>query len=295
MKKFSILSSIFIATAIFSNSNYVFADTTQTKTKTNANGICKVKKIKVVPASSKDNLVGLDYELFNVKHESHRKNIEKEPKDFSSDGTFFIFKEPYANLTPPDLNAAKFKEGCLASLAEWKALPSDELYTYDDSYNIEPIFISKDKKYLITTIGSYMFSGGAHGIGGMEYRFYNTETQTKLDVEKLLEDAFKDSVKDKNFSYKYNPQLVAMIKNKIKADKEYYNCLFDKGENLYFPTNVGILKNTETKQNQLFAYYSVYEIAPYACGPYEISFTPEEINKFLKPNSILYKLLNNEI
>ena len=110
-----------------------------------------------------------------------------------------------------------------------------------------------------------------------------------------MEDAFKDSVKDKNFSYKNNPQLVAMIKNKIKADKEYYNCLFDKGENLYFPTNVGILKNTETKQNQLFAYYSFYEIAPYACGPYEISFTPEEINKFLKPNSILYKLLNNEI
>lgn len=281
-----------IATVIFTNSDYAFADT---KTKTNANSICKVKKVKVVPATNKDNLVGLDYEVFNVKHESSRKNREKEVKSFTSDGTFFVFSEPYTNLTPTNLNGVNFKKDCLDSFAEWKALSLDDLYSSDNSYNTEPIFISKDKKYLITTVDSYMFSGGAHGISGMAYDFYNTETQTKLDREKLLDDAFKDSVKDKDFSYKYNPQLVAMIKDKIKADKEYYDCLFDKGENLYLPTNVGIRKNTETKQNQLFAYYSVYEIAPYVCGPFEISFTPEEINPFLNTDSILYKLLNNKI
>ena len=55
----------------------------------------------------------------------------------------------------------------------------------------------------------------------------------------------------KTFLEVYNSRLQ-------ESEKEYYNCLFDKGENLYFPTNVGILKNTETKQNQLFAYYSFY-------------------------------------
>lgn len=278
MKKTFILP-LLLAT-LFSN-NVFAADNTK--------NICNVKKIKTIAATNKDNLVGIDYEVFNVKHESSRKNSENEPKSFSSDDTFFIFKEPYTNLTPKHLNGAKFKKDCLDYFAKWKALPSDELYTSEDSSNTEPTFISKDKKYLITTVNSYMFSGGAHGISGMQYKYYNTETQTELDIEKLAADAFKDK------NYAENPQLVAMIKNKIKADKEYYSCLFSKGENLYLPKNIGIRKNQETKQNILLAEYSVYEIAPYVCGPFTISFTLKEINPFLNTNSILYKLLNDEI
>lgn len=278
MKKFFILP-LLLATLF--NNNLFAADKT--------NSICKVTKTQTITANNKKNLVGLDYEIFNVKHESSRKNAENDLKTFTSDDDFFIFKEPYKNLTPKYLNGDNFKKGCINAFNEWKNLPSEDVHSYEDSSTTEPIFISKNKKYLITTVNSYMYAGGAHGMGSMEYRYYDTETQTKLDTEKLLADAFKDK------NYAENPQLVEMIKNKIKADKEYFSCLFSKGENLYLPSNIGIRKNQQTKQNNLFAYYSIYEIAPYVCGPYEISFTPREINHFLNTNSILYKLLNDEI
>lgn len=232
---------------------------------------CVIKKFATVGETSVENLVNLEYDKFKIT----AGNEDDENNYYEVQ--FFAFRDAELNkLLPNELNPKEIKKSC-----------SSEGGKFVDKYT--PIFYSAKHNVLIIHNESYSHPEGAA----------TDSLGTSVNVVNLAnpkqEINFEESFKDKNFQN--NPQLLQMIKNKILTDRE----IEDDGD--VFPEDMvvsaymyieGFNANKIGRKNSLIFGYSQGAIFPRADGEVIISFTPEEINPFLKENSLLYKLLNDK-
>lgn len=125
------------------------------------------------------------------------------------------------------------------------------------------------KQLLSVHYDFYTFTGGAHGNHGRVAQFFDTETGQTLETKQLFVNyiGFEQLVKDKFYAtYNIEPQ----------DSLEEKGFLFENNR-FYLPQNI-LMTN-----QKVIAYYNPYEIAPYASGATELSFSFEDIKPFLNP------------
>lgn len=106
----------------------------------------------------------------------------------------------------------------------------------------------------------YEFAGGAHGINGLYYFNYNPKTGQQLENNALFDDVVA---------------FTAFAKTKFIKTHGPINQYWFEGDVFRLPKNIGF-----GPEGMLF-FYNVYEIAPYAEGSFELTFTWQEIEDYL--------------
>lgn len=228
---------------------------------------CDVKKIGYV--DERENLVGLSYNKFKVSY----GNIDGD--DGFYENIFFKFNSPNENLTPKYMSAKLIKKDCLESA------------DYSSVHDI-PIFYSASANALVIESEFYFRANGAAGdVGGFSYKIINTKTGKEFSADELY-----GSFKDKNFAE--NPKLLQVIGNRLKEQHPELEGINYDG--LIFPDNsLGIEKGNKYIGGNIFiGTFSKYSISGGADGIIDVRLYPQDLNPFLKENSILYKLLNDK-
>lgn len=226
---------------------------------------CDVKKIGHVDEN--ENIIGLSYDKFKISFGKIDGN-----KGFY-ENIFFKFSSPNENLTPKYINEKEIKKECLDS------------YGSRDKSSVQniPIYYFPSANALVIKQQTFWEGEGAGSSGGTQYKIINTKNGNEIERENLL-----TSFKDKNFNK--NLDLLKIISRKLK---EKYDLEWDL-DVLEFPDHsLGIENIDKNGGNVLVGIYSGFHGFG-EDGLYTINFYPNEINPFLKENSILYKLLNNK-
>ena len=117
-------------------------------------------------------------------------------------------------------------------------------------------------KTLSLELETYIYSGGAHGLGNKTYLHYNMNTGTPFGFKEIFFDGAKEAI---------NELLKARCED-IKQDED--NMLFHDAEpevndNFYFD------------DEKLYFLYNPYEIAPYAAGYVVIDIPLTAINRWI--------------
>lgn len=127
---------------------------------------------------------------------------------------------------------------------------SEECSKYELS--IEPVIQYADKDVISFTLGTYVYSGGAHGLYGIESFLVNRKTG------KVITDSLKNN----------NKEVFGRIRNFIdKNESGFFFSLSDNGSEI----EDGAVF-IQTGKDKLTILYSLYSVAPYAAGMPEFEY-----------------------
>ena len=169
----------------------------------------------------------------------------------------------------------------------WKESPEEFMYLYE--YHNSYGFIYRDNSIISINRMMYCYAGGAHG--NLEYR----PIVYSLENGKILNEKVSDlvySIEDK--------KLIALLRKKlIEQMKERYSDEDNSDEELkrgYFDfETIRLNDHYEVNALGINFVYNQYEVASYAAGIITISFTYEELKPFVKKDSKLYYLFEEQI
>ncbi len=144
----------------------------------------------------------------------------------------------------------------------------DETVPYEASIDCDLTFQCENLISII--MDSYVFTGGAHGYGGVSFINVNTKTGKRISNKELFKDytQFEDFA-EKAFRTQHNIPKEASINS---------TGLFFENDTFSLPENIGF---TDT---EMILYYNPYEISSYAEGPIEIKFNKEDISSYCALN-----------
>lgn len=126
--------------------------------------------------------------------------------------------------------------------------------------------IYQDKDIISIEFKTDMFTGGAHGYRSTNYLNFDYKTGKRLKAGDLFKNDFTE-LAEKDFRRKYD----------IPADSNINSTgMFFEDEKFHLPENIGI------SQNKILLHYNAYEIAPYAAGNFNLQFSKNEVQQFLK-------------
>ncbi len=115
-------------------------------------------------------------------------------------------------------------------------------------------------------IDSYIFTGGAHGYGGVSFINVDAKTGKRLSNKEL----FKKHSEFERYAEK------AFRKEKNIPENESINStgFFFENDKFVLPENIGFT------ESEMILYYNPYEISSYAEGAIELKFPKEEVASF---------------
>lgn len=136
---------------------------------------------------------------------------------------------------------------------------------YEASIEIGEIF---ENNHLVSLeLKSYLYTGGAHGYGAINFKNIDKKTGEELDAE----DVFKDLN-----ALKILVETKFREKNNIPKDAPINSTGFwFENDEFYLTTNIGFL------EEGIVVLYNVYDIASYADGPKELYISWAEISEQL--------------
>ncbi|GAA4275145.1 DUF4163 domain-containing protein [Aquimarina gracilis] len=140
----------------------------------------------------------------------------------------------------------------------------DEIPPYEVSITSELSFQCKSMVSVI--MDSYVFTGGAHGYGGIS--FINIETKTGKRIPN--KDLFKRYSDFITYAEKVFRSKFEILENESINSTGF----FFEDEKFSLPENIGFT-NTE-----VILYYNPYEISSYAEGPVEIKIKKEDVASY---------------
>ncbi len=136
---------------------------------------------------------------------------------------------------------------------------------YEASLEIAKIF--ENNRLISLELKSYMYTGGAHGYGAINFKNLDKKTGEELDAE----DVFKDLN-----ALKMLVETKFREKNNIPKDAPINSTGFwFENDEFYLTTNIGFL------EEGIVVLYNVYDIASYADGPKELFLSWAEISEQL--------------
>ncbi len=142
----------------------------------------------------------------------------------------------------------------------------DEIPPYEASITSELSFQCKNMVSVL--IDSYVFTGGAHGYGGIS--FINIETKTGKRIAN--QDLFKNYSDFAQYVEKVFRSKYEILENESINSTGF----FFENEKFTLPENIGVT-NTD-----VILYYNPYEISSYAEGPIEIKIKKEDVASYFK-------------
>ncbi len=140
----------------------------------------------------------------------------------------------------------------------------DEIPPYEASIASELSF--QCKSMISVLIDSYVFTGGAHGYGGITYINLDTKTGKQISNTEL----FKDYVEFK----KYAEMVFRSKYDILKSESINSSGFFFKDDTFSLPENIGF------NEQEVILYYNPYEISSYAEGPVEIKIKKEDVASY---------------
>lgn len=140
----------------------------------------------------------------------------------------------------------------------------DEIPPYEASISSELSF--QCKSMVSVLIDSYVFTGGAHGYGGIS--FINIETKTGKRIAN--QDLFKNYLDFVTYAEKVFRSKYEILENESINSTGF----FFENEKFALPENIGI---TDT---DVILYYNPYEISSYAEGPVEVKIKKEDVASY---------------
>ncbi|WP_017258303.1 DUF3298 and DUF4163 domain-containing protein [Pedobacter arcticus] len=147
-------------------------------------------------------------------------------------------------------------------------------YTWDENLKVS----FQDVNLVVFTAETYVYTGGAHGIGSTVYHNIDLKNQKELTLKDLL-------VAD------YNKKLTAVAASIFRKDE---GITADEPLDQYFFENKVFKLNDNfaiTAKGLLFT-YNVYEIKPYSDGTTDLLIPYVAIKDLIKSNSFISKYVN---
>lgn len=146
-------------------------------------------------------------------------------------------------------------------------------YNYEITLQSTPVLYKND--ILVIESLSYEYTGGAHGISSIHYLNLDLANKSKITFKEL----FLPNAKD---------QLTELIKEQLKKDLKT-DSLDKEG---YWSKSIESTNNIRITDTGVCFVYNVYEIAPYAMGPTQVTVPFAKLKDLLnKKNQTVNKLL----
>lgn len=164
-------------------------------------------------------------------------------------------------------------------LADYESV-QDEPIDYSLSWEINNAISVIHNKNSIVSFQSefYHFTGGAHGMSGVYFANFNSQTGEKLELSDLLIPGYEN-------------ELNNTAEKIFRAEKQLSPDANLESEGFWFEGNKFYLnKNFGIKNDGLVFYFNSYEIAPYAMGPTEIKIPYATIKKLVLNDGPLSKM-----
>lgn len=133
--------------------------------------------------------------------------------------------------------------------------------------NISQEIINRNERLVVLKTTFYLFTGGAHGFGGMHYLNFDAETG-KIESRKDLisdMDKFRDYA-EKKFRKKFE------VGSEAKLNAKGF---FFEDDNFALPENMAFLPN------KVILHYNPYEAGSYAQGNIRLSIPKKEVGEWL--------------
>lgn len=124
----------------------------------------------------------------------------------------------------------------------------------------------QSSKIISIKFDTYMFTGGAHGYRSTNFLNFDAKTGEILTSEDLFNAEFTDYV-EKDFRKKQEIPMEGNINST--------GMFFDNDE-FHLPENIGI------SEDSVILHYNAYDIAPYSEGNFVLTYSKEDVKKFLK-------------
>ena len=169
--------------------------------------------------------------------------------------------------TSENKSAATIREAVNRFNSSYQAILNEypeETVPYEATIDCKLLFQCED--FISVSIDSYVYTGGAHGYGGITFINMDTKTGKRFSKKAL----FKDDSGFKNYAEK-----VFRSQNKIPQNQSINSTGFFFEDDMFsLPENIGF---TDTN---VILYYNPYEISSYADGPIELKLNKEEVALF---------------
>ena len=157
-------------------------------------------------------------------------------------------------------------EGFVEDYFKFKAIDSLTRTSYEAVIDQE--LKSKNDRTVVFKTSHYIYTGGAHGYGGITFANYNAETGALLTQEDLIKDrsGFTDFMEEK-FRQQYQIPKEANINSK--------GFLFED-DKFVLPENIAVT------DKEVILIYNPYEAASYADGQLRFVFPKASVEKYFK-------------
>lgn len=140
----------------------------------------------------------------------------------------------------------------------------DETIKYEASIDSDLSYQSEN--VISIAIDSYVFTGGAHGYGGISYLTIDPKNGKKITNKSLL------SNKEKFTTYS---EKQFRAENKIPEGESINSTgFFFEDDKFELPENIGITPN------DIILYYNQYEISSYTGGPIELKLNKKDVASY---------------
>lgn len=166
--------------------------------------------------------------------------------------------------TEEDLPRNSLEEALLGFIAEFRDFQNKfPDFKADYEVRIKEEMVNRNDLILVIETKHYLYKGGAHGYGAVNYANFSMETGELLETGDLFTnlDEFK-AYAERKFREKYNI-----------PDGENINStgFFFENDVFALPQNIGIL------EDEVVMIYNAYEVAAYAHGEILLRFPKEEV------------------
>ena len=147
-----------------------------------------------------------------------------------------------------------------------KEIPEDSSLNYQ--FEVAPSYLGHIGNVELFKINSYIYLGGAHGLGYSEYKMFNVATKKELNLEDLL-----ISGQQKKFEALAYTAYKDWVKGQTDSDAQSFE------KNWPFSMTDNALLNNEG----IALTYQPYEIAPYAFGMPTLTVPYAKLKGIIKP------------
>ncbi len=204
--------------------------------------------------------ITVDYELLNETHPL-AAIINKENQKYVA--------AIISSAVMPDQYAVTVSEGVHSFVSNFQDYMGDfpssvEMYELD----IQNFVAFSDDDFISLQTDYYIFTGGAHGYGGLEYLVLDTQSGNQLLLDQIVED-------EAAFAQFAEVQFRSQNDITPKANINSTGFWFD--EDLFY-----LSETYGFTQDGFEIVYQVYDISSYVEGPITLSITWEQIKPYLK-------------
>ncbi|QIE60051.1 DUF3298 and DUF4163 domain-containing protein [Rasiella rasia] len=222
-----------------------------------------IKSSKVLKSCSTMSCPDIDMEYFEVG------GAEKATSAVNADIKNFVIQSLYIGEEEAGSNASTIEQAMEDFISMYRTHSAefpDLSAEYFAEITVLPIYNSKD--ILSVSFRNYLYTGGAHGYGAVNYKNYHPKTGDALYYEDLFNDVDAFSkLAEAAFRTSYE-----IPKNgSINATGFWF-----EDDAFYLPETVGVSKEF------IMLHYNQYEIAPYAAGPITVDIPISDVKDLLK-------------